>query len=286
MELLKDYDCTILYHLGKANVVGDALSQKSMGSLSHISTDKRSLVREIHSLGDIGVHLEVAETDALLAHFRVKAEHQKPVGLLQPLLVPEWKWEHIAMDFVTVSDRGAQFTCRFWGKLQEGLGTKLDFSTAFHPQIDGQSEQTIQTLENMLRACVIDLGVRVMRYGKKGKLSPRYIGLFKILERVGAVAYRFVLPLDFSNIHPVFHVSMLKKYNLDPSHVIRYETIQLQYDLTYEEQPVTILDRQVKKLRSKDVASVKVLWRNHSSDEVKWEAEDEMRTKHPHLFDM
>ncbi|EOY08659.1 DNA/RNA polymerases superfamily protein [Theobroma cacao] len=528
MELLKDYDCTILHHPGKANVVADALSRKSMGSLAHISIGRRSLVKEIHSLGDIGVRLEVAETNALLAHFRVrpilmdrikeaqskdefvikaledprgkkgkmftkgtdgvlrygtrlyvpdsdglrreileeahmaayvihpgatkmyqdlkevywweglkrdvaefvskclvcqqvKAEHQKPAGLLQPLPVPEWKWEHIAMDFVTglprtnggydsiwivvdrltksahflpvkttygaaqyarvyvdeivrlhgipisiVSDRGAQFTSRFWGKLQEALGTKLDFSTAFHPQTDGQSEWTIQTLEDMLRACVIDLGVRweqylplvefaynnsfqtsiqmapfealygrrcrspigwlevgerkllgpefvqdatekihmirqrmltaqsrqksyadnrrrdlefqvgdhvflkvsptkgVMRFGKKGKLSPRYIGPFEILEKVGVVAYRLALPPDLSNIHPVFHVSMLRKYNPDPSHVIR----------------------QVKKLRSKDVASVKVLWRNHTSEEVTWEAEDEMRTKHPHLFDM
>ena len=100
------------------------------------------------------------------------------------------------------------------------------------------------------------------------------------------MAYRLALPPDLSNIHPVFHVSMLRKYNPDPTHVLRYETIQLQDDLTYEEQSIAILDRQVKKLRSKDVASMKVLWRNHTSEEVTWEAEDEMRTKHPHLFDM
>ncbi|XP_017976429.1 PREDICTED: uncharacterized protein LOC108661944 [Theobroma cacao] len=125
----------------------------------------------------------------------------------------------------------------------------------------------------------------VMRFGKKGKLSPRYIGPFEILERVGVVAYRLAVQPDLSNIHPVFHVSMLRKYNPDPSHVIQYENIQLQDDLTYEEQPVAILDRQVKKLRSKVVASVKVLWRNHISEEVTWEVEEEMRTKYPHLFD-
>ncbi|XP_017970421.1 PREDICTED: uncharacterized protein LOC108660674 [Theobroma cacao] len=124
-----------------------------------------------------------------------------------------------------------------------------------------------------------------MRFGKKGKLSPRHIGPFKILERVGAVAYHLALPPDLSNIHPVFHVSMLRKYNPNPSHVMRYETIQLKDDLTYEEQPVAILDRQVKKLRSKEVASVKMLWRNHTSEEVTWEAEEEMRTKYLHLFD-
>ncbi|EOX99952.1 Uncharacterized protein TCM_009026 [Theobroma cacao] len=125
----------------------------------------------------------------------------------------------------------------------------------------------------------------VIRFGKKGKLSPRYKGPFEILERVRAVAYRLALPPDLSNIHPMFHVSMLRKYNPDPSHVIRYETIQLQDDLTYEEQPIAILDRQVKKLRLKEVALVKVLWQDHTSKEVTWEAEEEMRTKYPHLFD-
>ncbi|EOY08599.1 CCHC-type integrase [Theobroma cacao] len=72
MELLKDYYCTILYHPGKANMVADALSQKLMGSLAHISMDKRSLIREMHSLGDMGVHLEVSEANALLVHFRVR----------------------------------------------------------------------------------------------------------------------------------------------------------------------------------------------------------------------
>ncbi|XP_017979886.1 PREDICTED: uncharacterized protein LOC108662810 [Theobroma cacao] len=124
-----------------------------------------------------------------------------------------------------------------------------------------------------------------MRFGKIGKLSPRYIGTFKILEKVGAVAYHLALPPDLSNIHTVFHVSMLRKYNPDPSHVIRYKTIQLQDDLTYEEQLVAILDKQVKKLRSKDVASVKVLCQNHTNEEVTWEADEEMRTKYPHFFD-
>ncbi|XP_017973047.1 PREDICTED: uncharacterized protein LOC108661361 [Theobroma cacao] len=109
-----------------------------------------------------------------------------------------------------------------------------------------------------------------MRFAKKGKLSPRYIKPFKILERVGAIAYQLALPSDLLNIRLVFHVSMLRKYNSDPSYVIQYKTIQLKDDLTYEKQLVAILDQQVKKLRSKDVASMKVLWRNHTSEEVTW----------------
>ncbi|KAL5542425.1 hypothetical protein UlMin_010135 [Ulmus minor] len=83
----------------------------------------------------------------------------------------------------------------------------------------------------------------VMRFGKKGKLSPRYIGPFEILERIGKVAYKLALPSELSTVHNVFHVSMLRKYISDPSHVLESESIEIREDLTYEEQPVQILDR-------------------------------------------
>ena len=83
----------------------------------------------------------------------------------------------------------------------------------------------------------------VMRFGKKGKLAPRYIGPFEIRARVGEVAYRLVLPPGLSRIHPVVHVSMLRKYIADPSHVLQPQTVELSEDLTYEEFPVTIVDR-------------------------------------------
>ncbi|WMV33095.1 hypothetical protein MTR67_026480 [Solanum verrucosum] len=193
-----------------------------------------------------------------------------------------------------LSDRGMQFTSKFWRKLHDELGTQLTFSTAFHPQTDGQSERTIQVLEDMLRACVIDfgghwdkflqlcefsynnsyyssidmapfealygrgcrspiglfeagdvksLGVNlvkdaqdkageqvllkvspingVMRFGMKEKLSPRYIGIFEILDCVGLVAYRLALPPSLSGVHPVFHMSMLKKYHGDGDYIIK-----------------------------------------------------------------
>ncbi|KAL5543351.1 hypothetical protein UlMin_007135 [Ulmus minor] len=124
----------------------------------------------------------------------------------------------------------------------------------------------------------------VMRFGKRGKLSPRYIGPFEILERVGKVAYRLALPPDLSSVHNVFHVSMLKKYVPDPTHVLEHEPIEVHEDLTYEEQPVQVLDRKEKKLRNKAIPLVKVLWRNHKVEEATWEREDEMREKYPHLF--
>ncbi|KAL5555965.1 hypothetical protein UlMin_022614 [Ulmus minor] len=124
----------------------------------------------------------------------------------------------------------------------------------------------------------------VMRFGKKGKLSPRYIGPFEILERIGKVAYKLALPSELSTVHNVFHVSMLRKYISDPSHVLESEPIEIREDLTYEEQPVQILDRKDKALRNKVILLVKVLWRNHKVEEATWEREDGMRAKYPHLF--
>ena len=125
----------------------------------------------------------------------------------------------------------------------------------------------------------------ITRFGKKGKLNPRYIGPFEILDKVGPVAYRLALPPGLANMHDVFHVSMLRKYIPDPSHVIHYKPLQLQGDMTYKEVPMKILDRKVQELRTKSIPLVKVLWRNHEIEEASWELEDEIRKKYPSLFD-
>ncbi|KAM6548375.1 hypothetical protein CsatB_020051 [Cannabis sativa] len=124
----------------------------------------------------------------------------------------------------------------------------------------------------------------VKRFGKKGKLSPRFIGPFEILERIGQVAYRLAMPPALAAVHNVFHVSMLRKYVSDSSHVLSYEALELQPDLSYEEQPVQILDRREKVLRSKTVALVKVLWRNSKVEEATWELETDMQQKYLELF--
>ena len=100
-----------------------------------------------------------------------------------------------------------------------------------------------------------------MRFGKNGKLSCRYIGSYKVIEKVGLVAYRLALPPKLQKIHNVFHVSMLRRYMSDPSHVVSSETIEHRSDLTYEEEPVEILAQEVKELRNKRISLVKVLWR-------------------------
>ncbi|XP_070044970.1 uncharacterized protein [Nicotiana tomentosiformis] len=98
----------------------------------------------------------------------------------------------------------------------------------------------------------------VMRFGKKGKLSPRYIKPFEILERIGEVAYKLALPPSLAVVHPLFHRSMLWMYHGDPSHVLDFSSVQLDKDLSYVEELVAILDKQVQKLRLKKIASVKV----------------------------
>ncbi|XP_021721508.1 uncharacterized protein LOC110689083 [Chenopodium quinoa] len=124
----------------------------------------------------------------------------------------------------------------------------------------------------------------VMRFGKKGKLSPKYIGPYEILQRIGKVAYRLALPMDLSKVHDVFHVSQLRRYILDKSHVLQPETIELDQSLTYEERPVRILDSKVRSTRNKNVNIVKVLWSNQEYEKATWEAEDEMKKKYPELF--
>ncbi|KAK4708523.1 hypothetical protein R3W88_029448 [Solanum pinnatisectum] len=123
-----------------------------------------------------------------------------------------------------------------------------------------------------------------MRIGKKEKLSPRHVGLYQILKRVGKIAYELDFPNELASVHPVFHVSMLKKCISDPVSIIPLEGLGVDESLSYEEVLVEILDRQVKRLRNKKVASVKVLWRNHLVEGATWEAKADMKSLYPHLF--
>ncbi|ONK61028.1 uncharacterized protein A4U43_C08F25340 [Asparagus officinalis] len=123
-----------------------------------------------------------------------------------------------------------------------------------------------------------------IHFGRRGKLSPRYVGPFDVLERVGVVAYRLALPPTLAGVHNVFHVSQLRKYVGDPSHVVDFSEIEVRFDLTYEKQPVTILDRREKTLRNKIVSLVRVMWHPDSPGESTWETESKMRHRYPYLF--
>ena len=123
-----------------------------------------------------------------------------------------------------------------------------------------------------------------MRFGKKGKLSPRFVGPFTILKRIGKVAYELALPLKLAGVHNVFHVSMLRKYITNPSHVLNYKPLEIKDNLTYEEVPIQILDHKDHVLHTKTISLVKVLWKNHTVEEASWKREDEMKSKYPKLF--
>ncbi|GKC23578.1 putative reverse transcriptase domain-containing protein, partial [Tanacetum coccineum] len=189
----------------------------------------------------------------------------------------------------------------------EALGTQLDMSTAYHPQIDGQSERIIQTLEDILRACIIDFGgkttdkifqikerlkttrsrqksyadnrrkplefnvddrvllkvspcIGVVRFGKKRKLAPRYVGPFDIVEQIGPVSYRLRLPHELSSIHDTFHVSNLKKCLADANLHVPLDEIKIDAKLHFVEELVRIMDREVKKLKRSKIPIVKVRW--------------------------
>ncbi|GJX33309.1 putative reverse transcriptase domain-containing protein [Tanacetum coccineum] len=274
---------------------------------------------------------------------KVKAEHQKPSGLLQQPEIPVWMWERITMDFVSRLPRTPSRS------RQKALRMNLDMTTAYRPQMDGQSERTIQTLEDMLRACVIDFGnswdrhlplvefsynnswdgqltgpelihdttekiVKIKNrllaacsrqkgyadrrlkplefevgnmvllkvspwkgavcFGKRRKLSPRYIGPFKIVARVGPVAYTLELPEELKGIHSTFHVLNLKKCLAEGDVVVPIEEIQLDDKLHMIEEPVEIVDREVKRLKQSRILIVKVRWNSQRGPEFTWKHED------------
>ncbi|XP_074297393.1 uncharacterized protein LOC141628113 [Silene latifolia] len=124
----------------------------------------------------------------------------------------------------------------------------------------------------------------VKRIGVKGKLSPKYIGPYDVVKRICVVAYKFDLPPSLGKVHNVFHVSQLRKYISDPSHVLRNEIPELEPSLSFEERPICILDKKDRKLRSKVVPLVKVLCKCGNEEEETWELEASMRTKYPSLF--
>ncbi|KAA0040677.1 pol protein [Cucumis melo var. makuwa] len=462
LELVKDYDCEILYHPGKANVVADALSRKvshsaalitqqallhrdleraeiavSVGAVTmqlaqltvqptlrqriidaqsndpyfvekhglaeagqaiefSISSDgghlferrlcvpsdsavKTELLSEAHS-SPFSMHpgstkmyqdlkrvywwrnmkREVAEfVSKCLVCQQVKAPRQKPADLLQPLSVPEWKWENVSMDFITglprtlrgltviwvfvdkltksahfvpgksiytasnwaqlymseivrlhgvpvliVSDRDAYFTSKFWkeyywhGTIEALYGKccrspvcwgEVGEQRLMGPELVQSSNEAIQKIRSRMQTAQsrqksyadvrrkdleFDVGDKVflkvapmkgvLRFERRGKLSLRFVGTFEILERIGSVAYRLALPPSLSAVHDVFHVSMLRKYVSDPSHVVDYEPLEIDENLSYTEQLVEVLAR---------------------VEEATWEIEDNMRARYPELFE-
>ncbi|GJY13975.1 putative reverse transcriptase domain-containing protein [Tanacetum coccineum] len=284
------------------------------------------------------------------AHFLPMREDYK-MDRLARLYLNEIVARH-GMPISIISNRNSRFTSRFWQSMQEALGTRLDMSTAYHPQTNSQSDRIIQTLEDMLRACVLDFkgswdvhlplvefsynnsyhsSVRcapfealyvpettekisqikdrlkaardrqksyadkrrkplefsvydyvllkvslwkgVVRFGKNGKLAPRFVRPFEIVKKVGLVAYKLRPPEEFNGVHDTFHVSNLKKCLADPTLQVPLDEIQVYVKLNFVKEPVEILERDFKKLKRSRIAIVKVRWNSKRRPEFTWERE-------------
>ncbi|GJW71482.1 retrotransposon protein, putative, ty3-gypsy subclass [Tanacetum coccineum] len=213
------------------------------------------------------------------AHFLPMREDYK-MDRLARLYLNEIVSRH-GVSISIISDRDSHLTSRFWKSIQEALGTRLDMSTAYHPQTDGQSEHTIQTLEDMLR---LSPWKGVVRFRKKGKLEHGFVRPFEIVEKVGPVAYQLDLPEELNGVHDTFHMSNLKKCLANPTLQVPLDEIQVDAKLNFVEDPVEILEREFKKLKRSRIAIVNVRWNLKRSPEFTWEREDQMKLKYPHLF--
>ncbi|GJV58029.1 putative reverse transcriptase domain-containing protein [Tanacetum coccineum] len=353
LELLADYDCEIRYHPGKANVVADALSRKERIKPLRL----RSLIMTVHP--KLPSQILEAQTEALKEE-NIKAENLQgmdkafEVRLDVTRCIKNQSW-------LPLFDHDSHFTSRFWQSLQSALGTQLDMSTTYHPETDGQSERTIQTLEDMLRACVIDFGKGWERhlplmefsytnsyhasikatpfealYGRKCR-SPvcwaevrdvqltgpeivhettekivqirqrlqatrdrqrsyanvrrkplefqvGYRVMLKVSPRKGVIRFEKREKLNPRNVHNTFHVSNLKKCLSDESLVILMKELRLDDKLNFVEEPVEIMDREVKQLKQSRIPIVKVRWNSKRGPKFTWEREDQIRAKYPHLF--
>ncbi|GJW03331.1 putative reverse transcriptase domain-containing protein [Tanacetum coccineum] len=266
---------------------------------------------------DIAIYVSKCLTCA-----KMKAEHQRPLGLLQQPEIPEWKWDKITMDLITKLPRLRSGHDAIWvivdrlTKLAHFLAIREDFSTKklarlyidiregslIGPELVLEMTDKVVLIKEKLKAArdrqksyadkrrkllEFEVGDRVLlrvspwkgivRFGKKGKLAPRYVGPFEILERIDIVAYRLRLPKELNSVHDTFHVLNMKKCLADANLHVPLDEIKVDKTLHFVEEPVEIMDRENKKLKRRKIALVKVRWNSKRGPEFTWEHEDQMR---------
>ncbi|XP_073035222.1 uncharacterized protein [Primulina eburnea] len=392
LDLLKDYDYEIEYHPGRANLTADELSRK----VSCTAEDVSRLSAMMMSCCSLGYDFDISTTPIQVSTLLAEPDIYGCIRDAQMTDERVQRWRELVSQKqdtrFRVADDGSLRMNDRWvvpdiSELRQDCdGDRVEIEYGLSSQTDGQTERTIQTLEDMLRAYVMDFkavwqssiplvefaynnsyqssiqmapfealygrrcrsplywddvdraavtgpdmihemeqkvkviqqrlkaaqdrqaayankrrrplefqqGDRVflkvspfrgtVRFGMKGKLAPRYVGPYEILQRIGTLAYRLALPPSLSGIHDVFHVSMLRKYESDPSHVLDISEVQLDPDVSYVERPVCILDRSERKLRCKLISMVKVQWEHRGVEEATWETERHMRKLYPYLF--
>ncbi|GJR30305.1 hypothetical protein Tco_1106537 [Tanacetum coccineum] len=312
LELLADYDCEIRYHPGKANVVADALSRKERIKPLRV----RSLVMTIHP--KLPSQILEAQTEALKEE-NIKAENLRGMDKAFEIrpdgtrCIKNRSWLPLfgnLRDLIMHESHKSKYSIHP-GRMSEAIwltGTTGDFYVEVgennndiitKPPKTSNETYTIwvigpeiihETTEKIVRKPLeFQVGDRVMlkvsprkgviHFGKRGKLNPRYIGPFKILKRVGPVAYKLEFPEELSNIHNTFHVSNLKKCLSNESLVLPMKELRLDDKLNFLEEPVEIMDREIKQLKQSCIPIVKVRWNSKRGPEFKWEREDQIRAK-------
>nr|GEW39659.1 putative reverse transcriptase domain-containing protein [Tanacetum cinerariifolium] len=289
IELLSDYDCEIRYNTDKANVVADALSRKERKPLR-----VRALVMTVNS--SLPEKIYKAQSEAM----KRKNVRAKNLGRLIKSIF-EIRSDRTRVPISIISDTDSKFASIFWRSLQGALGTQLDMSTAYHSEKDGQSERIIQTLKDILRACVIDFGAH---YGRKCRspvcwsdvrdsqltgpemiqeTTEKIVQIKNLLLTARSRQKRYAdvrrRPLEFG----VGDKVMLKCLS-DESLIISLDEIQLDDKLHFIEEPVEIMDREVKRLKQSRIPIVKVRWNSRRGPEYTWECEDQIKSKYPHLL--
>ncbi|GJT36110.1 hypothetical protein Tco_0926529 [Tanacetum coccineum] len=269
IELFSDYDCEICYYPGKANVVADALSRKERVK------PKRVRAMNVILQSSIKDRILAAQNEAMdesvLEAWNEKG-HSKVVSFAS-------LWAEVG-EGQLIGPELVQETTEKISQIKDRLKAARDHQKSYADKRRKPLEFSVGDYV-MLK---VSPWKCVVRFGKKGKLAPRFVGPFEIIEKVGPVAYRLDLPEELNNVHDTFHVSNLKKCLADPTLQVPLDEIQVDAKLNFVEEPEEILERKFKKLKRSRIAIVKVQWNSKRSPELMWEREDQMKLKYPHLF--